>query len=338
MALRDGKRNITSDVASKPQQKSPPLFFPHLWGALLVPAGNYHSPLFNTPLFSILPLRFARPAPKLVGVNGKNFHFLFSNPKRFAMRSACQSDHCPQKYSHWKQCLFDETNCWFYSLWNHVTSETHVTLKKHSGKNPFQQLWCFLVSAFWNENFHFFFTLKTSADYKEHVLKAEGKTPKHKPLFLPLNHDFIHEKHHFWQQRLNKDLWLLSYPTKKSAELLSRPLENLFNPCVPRVSVKSSSPHQLPKTQQRIWPAAFPLHGPTDQNQLKSTTWSRGAHWTQSVQEESPDALLEASSALGLAFSICLPGWLTAEALGNALLHPQTKKTKTGWLFCLFLS
>lgn len=50
----------------------------------------------------------------------------------------------------------------------------HITLKKHSGKNPSQQLWCFLVSVFWNENVHIF-SLKTSADHMEHALKAEGK-------------------------------------------------------------------------------------------------------------------------------------------------------------------
>lgn len=58
-----------------------------------------------------------------------------------------------------------------------------------------------------------FFPLRTSADHKEHPLKAEGGK-KSQTIFLPSNHDFIHEKHYFRQQRLNKDLRVLSYPTK----------------------------------------------------------------------------------------------------------------------------
>lgn len=120
-------------------------------------------------------------------------------------------------------------------------------IKETLWEKPVSTIVMFSCFSLLEWKFPHFFPLKTSADYKEHVLKAEGKNPKHKPLFPPSNRDFIHEKHHFWQQRLNKDLQLLSYPTKKSANLLSRPLENLFNPCVPWVSVKSNSPLNSPK-------------------------------------------------------------------------------------------
>lgn len=60
-----------------------------------------------------------------------------------------------------------------------------------------------------------FFSLKTSADPIEQALKAERKTKQNKNTFLLLsNHVFVREKQYFWQQRLNKDVRVLPYPTK----------------------------------------------------------------------------------------------------------------------------
>lgn len=117
------------------------------------------------------------------------------------------------------------------------------------------------------------FSLKTSADHKEHALKAEGKKPQ--TFFLPSNHDYS------WKTLLltakaeqRSPSPFLSY--QKFANLLSRPLENVLNPCVPGFCEKQPS---TPKTSKL--PVALPVHGSTDQIQLKNTEWTRYTHLTQ---------------------------------------------------------
>lgn len=104
-----------------------------------------------------------------------------------------------------------------------------------------------------------FFPLKTSADHIEHALKVEGKK---KYFFLPSNHVFIHEKHYFWQQRLNKDFQVLSHPTR-NLRIAFQTTENLLNACIPGFCEKHPS---APKASQLSDVSHFLYIGPQIKN------------------------------------------------------------------------
>lgn len=123
------------------------------------------------------------------------------------------------------------------------------------------------------------------------------------------NHVFVREKQYFWQRRLNKDVRVLSYPTKKFANLLSRPLENLFNSCVPGFCKKN--PPQKPENYL-MW--CISLWGSTDKHRLNQ----RCQFNMVNAFRRKPQMVLAV-----LSLPNHLPGWLVSEVLGNTLLYPQ---------------